>query len=307
MCAADPCRQGAQIAGGCRMIGRRRFMAIAASFAATPALAQRHTWAGRAFGANATIELHGPADAAKAVLAKVRATIADVEGLFSLYEPSSALVKLNATGKLHAPARFEKLMHLSDAAYHLTEGLFDPTVQPLWRALAENGDVSNARAQIGWGRVQLHGGFVHLEAGQALTFNGIAQGFATDLVAEILEAHGFTHTLINIGEYRALGGPWRLGVADPVHGLLAERTLNTSAIATSSPLATPIGPDGHIVHPLQTPHWSSVSVEAESAAMADALSTGLVLADLDLVKRVSTDKSVHRITLIDPSGNLTTV
>lgn len=41
---------------------------------------------------------------------------------------------------------------------------------------------------------------------QALTFNGIAQGFATDLVADVLRDHCLTNTLVNIGEYRAMGG-----------------------------------------------------------------------------------------------------
>ncbi|MEL7092291.1 MAG: FAD:protein FMN transferase [Pseudomonadota bacterium] len=289
------------------MMDRRRFLAVAASFAATPALAQRHSWAGRAFGADASIELHGPRDAATAALAKARATIADVERLFSLYDPTSDLVELNTSGKLRAPARFKALMRLSDRAHRLTNGLFDPTVQPLWRALAEGGNIAAARALIGWDRVGFQGDLIRLGVGQALTFNGIAQGFATDLVADILRDHGFNRTLVNIGEYRAEGGSWRLGVADPVHGLLATRTVQTGAIATSSPLATPVGPHGHIIHRAETPRWSTVSVEADTAAMADALSTGLVLAHVDLVQQVRQSQGVHRITLIDPSGDLITI
>ncbi|WP_415918854.1 FAD:protein FMN transferase [Tateyamaria sp. SN6-1] len=289
------------------MIGRRRFLAIAASFAATPARAQRHAWTGHAFGAAASIELHGPADAAAAALAKARAAIVDVEGLFSLYDPASALVELNATGTLRAPPPFETLMRLADTAHQLTGGLFDPSVQPLWRALVEGGDASAARALVGWNRVRMHGGQITLDPGQALTFNGIAQGFATDLVADILSDHGFEHTLVNIGEYRGTGGPWRLGVVDPVHGLLAMRTVAAGAIATSSPLATPVGPHGHIIHHAERPRWSTVSVEADSAALADALSTGLVLADLEVVRHVRQANAVRRITLIDPSGDLITV
>ncbi|MEL7262686.1 MAG: FAD:protein FMN transferase, partial [Pseudomonadota bacterium] len=188
-----------------------------------------------------------------------------------------------------------------------TDGLFDPTVQPLWHALSMGQDTRHARNFIGWDRVAVRDRKVTLGSGQALTFNGIAQGYATDAVSDMLRARGFDNTLVNIGEYRGTGGPWRLGVADPTHGLLATRTLTTGAIATSSPLATPLGPDGHIVHPAQAPQWSTVSVEADSAAMADALSTGLTLGDIALARRVRAAKGVQRITLIDPGGDLTTL
>ena len=288
-------------------VGRRRFLAIAASFAVVPAAVRAEVWRGRAFGADVSIELDGPAAVTGPALAEAQALIAEVEGLFSLYDPGSELSRLNADGARTVPALFEALMRIADAAHDLTGGLFDPTVQPLWHALAHGGDVDAARAQVGWGRVQMRGNRVQLGDGQALTFNGIAQGFATDLVSDLLRARGFARTLVNIGEYRAAGGPWRLGLADPVHGLLATRTINTMAVATSSPMATPVGPNGHIVHAGHVPRWSTVSVEAETAAMADALSTGLVLADLERIQAVRAAKSVHRITLVDPQGDLITL
>ncbi|WP_299044812.1 FAD:protein FMN transferase [uncultured Tateyamaria sp.] len=288
-------------------VTRRRFLSIAASFAATPALAQGHTWSGRAFGADVSIVLNGPADVTTRAVQKAQTLMKEVEGMFSLYDPTSDLAVLNMTGEHTVPAQFETLMQIADVAHTLTDGLFDPTIQPLWRALADGNDVTAAQASVGWDRVDRRGNHVRLGPGQALTFNGIAQGFATDLVADTLRALGFTRTLVNIGEYRGAGGPWRLGVADPQHGLLATRTITDMAVATSSPMATPLGQQGHIVHATQAPHWSTVTVEAETAAMADALSTGLVLADRALVDRVRGAKGVHRITIVDPVGNLTTL
>lgn len=289
------------------MMNRRRFLAIAGSFAATPAIAQSTSWTGHAFGAEVSIELRGPNDVAGPALQQAQALIAEVERLFSLYDPGSDLALLNAQGLRTVPPRFEMLMWTADEAYRLTDGLFDPTVQPLWQALAEGGDVATAQGLVGWDRVTMRGNRVQLGSGQALTFNGIAQGFATDLVSDMLRERGFDRTLVNIGEHRGAGGPWRLGLADPVHGQLAMRTIENMAVATSSPLATPVGPHGHIVHAVQTPRWSTVSVEAETATMADALSTGLALGDLALAKRVRGVKGVHRITLIDPGGDLITL
>ena len=68
-------------------VSRRRFLAIAASFAAAPAMAQRSTWTGRAFGAEASIDLHGPAAMTGPALDAAQALIKQVEGLFSLYDP----------------------------------------------------------------------------------------------------------------------------------------------------------------------------------------------------------------------------
>ncbi|WP_299707314.1 FAD:protein FMN transferase [uncultured Tateyamaria sp.] len=289
------------------MMKRRRFLAIAASFAATPAIAQRTGWTGHAFGAEVSIKLRGPSNESGPALRHVQALIAEVEGLFSLYDPGSDLVLLNGKGMRTVPPHFETLMRIADQAHHLTDGLFDPTVQPLWQALAEGGNVAGARRFVGWDRVTMRGNRVQLGAGQALTFNGIAQGFATDLVSDMLRDRGFERTLVNIGEHRGSGGPWRLGLTDPVHGRLAMRTIENMAVATSSPMATPVGLSGHIVHAVQTPRWSTVSVEAETATMADALSTGLALGDLELAERVRGAKGVHRITLIDPGGDLITL
>ncbi|MEL6450287.1 MAG: FAD:protein FMN transferase [Pseudomonadota bacterium] len=288
-------------------VTRRRFMAIAACFAGTPALAQRHAWIGRAFGAEVSIALNGPRGRAAPALDAARDLIARVERLFSLYDPRSDLVQLNASGTRVVPARFVALMQIADRAHRLTGGLFDPTVQPMWRAISDGGDVQAAAQLVGWDQVHLQDRTVRLAPGQALTFNGIAQGYATDLVSDLLRAHGFDHTLVNIGEYRGQGGPWRLGLSDPQHGLLATRTVSDSAIATSSPLATPLGAHGHIVHAAASPRWSTVSVEADSAALADALSTGLTLADQTLIKAVRTAPGVHRITLVDKTGDLTTL
>ncbi|GGX71702.1 FAD:protein FMN transferase [Tateyamaria omphalii] len=289
------------------MMNRRRFLAIAGSFAATPAIAQSTSWTGHAFGADVSIELRGPNDVAGPALQQAQALIAEVEGLFSLYDPGSDLALLNAQGVRTVPPRFEMLMWTADEAHRLTDGLFDPTVQPFWQALAEGGDVAAARRLVSWDRVTMQGNRVQLGFGQALTFNGIAQGFATDLVSDMLRERGFDRTLVNIGEHRGAGGPWKLGLADPVHGQLAVRTIENMAVATSSPLATAVGPHGHIVHAAQTPRWSTVSVEAETATMADALSTGLALGDLVLAERVRDAKGVHRITLIDPGGDLITL
>jgi thiamine biosynthesis lipoprotein len=197
---------------------------------------------------------------------------------------------------------------VADAVHAATDGRFDPTVQPLWRALAEGRDTHAARAALGWGRVRHGPDVITLGAGQALTFNGIAQGYATDRVQAILRAHGFDRTLVNIGEFAGDGGPWRLGVADPDFGIVLTRSLHSGAMATSSPRAMQIGAEGHILAPDgAAPHWSTVSVEADTAALADASSTALCMADRAAIARIKPRlPGLRRITAIDAAGNIAT-
>ncbi|MEO0363121.1 MAG: FAD:protein FMN transferase [Pseudomonadota bacterium] len=294
---------------------RRRFLTLSAAALAAPgaAFAARDRtvtrWRGVALGAEAEVTLRGPREGAEAALAAVRAALEEAEALFSLYCDDSVLARLNREGRLAAPPRrFIDLLALANRVWRATDGRFDPTVQPLWRALATGGDAAAARAKIGWGRVSL-GSDVQLGEGQALTLNGIAQGFATDMAAEALAAYGYAETLTNIGEFRAGTGDWRVGVADPEAGLLRTARLSGTAIATSSPGATRVGGSPHIFGPSgEPPRWSTVAVEARTAALADAASTAFCLMDTAAVERAMARlPEIRRVTLAEAGGDFRVV
>lgn len=289
---------------------RRRFLTISAA-TATAFGTQAHatSWQGRAFGADIALRLTGPRHITDPALAAARRTLREIEARFSLFDPGSDLSRLNRTGSLLAPeAHMQALLRSARQAHDLTEGLFDPTVQPLWQAAAQGLQAEAAIAAMGFHRVQIGADRITLDPGQALTLNGIAQGYATDCVAELLQSYGLTQALVNIGEYRSVGGPWRLGLADPSAGLLGHRTLQNGATATSSPAAMQVGAVGHILHPTARSQWSTVSVEATSATWADALSTALVLAPLpQIVALRQSLPDVTRVTLVDAQGDVTTL
>ena len=290
-------------------LNRRRFLSIsAACMLATPARAQIHRWQGRALGAEVDITLHAPAEIAEPALDRARGSLDAVMAQFDLFDPASTVSRLNRTGHLDAPdVMFRRLMQACTQVHAATGGLFDPTVQPLWRALAERQPPQAARALIDWSRVRHSAASVTLGEGQALTFNGIAQGFATDLVAEALRDAGLERTLVNIGEFRGTGGPWRLGISDPEIGMIGTRTLTSSAIATSSPKAVPPGGQGHILHGHAKPRWSTVSVEAATATMADGFSTALTMARLEDIRAAVGTFGIRRITLVSDQGDVSRV
>lgn len=289
-------------------LSRRRILNLAAAFACAPRHAFASTWQGRALGAEVSVTLTGPRTETEAALADLPAQLDEIENLFSLYRPNSALSRLNGAGFLAPNARFDALMDACDRAHTLTDGLFDPTVQPLWQALAQGRDPAPARALLGWPRVRRTAQGTCLDPGQQLTLNGIAQGFATDLIRASLAGRGFTHALIDIGEQAAIGGPFRLALEDPDHGPLGHLTLQNAARATSSPGALRFGANAHILGPQgQDPLWSTVSIEARDATTADALSTAAVFMDIPRLEKLRTDADLLRITLVDRDGNLRTL
>lgn len=298
-------------------MNRRRFLGLNAgallALAAHPANAA--TWRGTALGADVAITVRRSAGASDG-LAAARRALRDAEATFDLHRPS-ALAALNARTHLtHVPQALADALALADRLWHLTGGAFDPTVQPLWHALAFGGDIAAGEAAVGWERVTPRGD-VRLAPGQALTLNGIAQGIATDAVYAALAAAGTTEALVEVGEFRALGGPWRVGIDDPQHGMLAQRTLHGGAVATSSPgaLTLAAGRTGGVPHTIDPRRgaatralWSTVSVEATSAALADGLSTAFCLMERSAIADVAaTVAEVKRVTLVDHAGDLTTL
>ncbi|SMX43136.1 FAD:protein FMN transferase [Maliponia aquimaris] len=295
-------------------MNRRRFLTLSAAFACAPRLAHAATWRGVALGADVSVTLSGPRGHTDAVLAGIPAELDRIERLFSLYRPDSDLSVLNRTGQLRPSAPFRALLDLVDTAHRLTDGLFDPTIQPLWSALAQGGDADVARQKAGWHRVRRDSdGTIRLGPQQALTLNGIAQGYATDLIRRQLQAAGFDRALVDIGEQAAIGGPFRLGLVDPDHGMVGTRTLTDLCIATSSPGALRLGAAAHILAPDgRPPLWSTVSIETrtdrfKAATLADALSTAAVFMPLDALRRLKQAAALHRVTVVDVRGDVATL
>ncbi|MCE6951505.1 FAD:protein FMN transferase [Cereibacter sphaeroides] len=278
-------------------MNRRRFLTISAAFAATPAFARPplREIRGQAMGARVSLLLAHPE--AEAVAGRALAEIARLEAIFSLYR-DSALVRLNRDGVLGAPP-FELLdcLALCSRVHEATEGLFDPTVQPLWALHAAThsagrppsaAELAAARDLTGWRDVVLDEAAVQLgRPGMALTLNGIAQGYIADRIGDRLRAEGMTDVLVDTGELRALGG--RPGGGDwPVTLAEGQGTLSLRdrALASSAPRGTVFdveGKAGHILdprtgHPAEAP-WRLVSVTGPSAALADAASTAFCLMD----------------------------
>ncbi|MDA4844410.1 FAD:protein FMN transferase [Hoeflea poritis] len=283
---------------------RRRFIALTAATISLSGNALAGVpvarWRGTALGAAARMTFVGmePKRAAP-IFAAVEAEIGRLERIFSLYRENSELSRLNAEGHLAvASMELVELLSLCDALNEMTAGAFDPTVQPLWQLYAERSasgkrpsdiEIDAALEKCGWRHVRRRDRELSFgRPGMAITLNGIAQGYVTDRIAALLRSFGLKDVAIDIGEVAALGrapsgAPWNAGIAAPDGTILRETPLTDRALATSAPLATVLDREGRLGHILDPRTgrpgalWQLVSVSAQSAALADGLSTAFCL------------------------------
>ncbi len=211
----------------------------------------------------------------------------------------------------------------------LTDGSFDPTVQPLWTLYADHfsnpdaapdgppaAEVKAALAKIGYGRILVSRDRIALaDRGMALTLNGIAQGYITDRIVELLRAGGIAHCLVDMGESRAIGDhpdahPWEVGISDPDDPTRIAETipLVDQAIATSGGYGFRFDAQGRFNH-LFDPRtgesanrYKSVTVVMPTATAADALSTAFSLLPAEDIHAALKKRGEGRVLLVTAHG-----
>jgi thiamine biosynthesis lipoprotein len=300
-------------------ISRRRFLAISAAGFGLPLLpfdakaeSNLVSWSGSVLGANARLIINHPdPGTAERLVGRITSEVRRLEGIVSLYREDSSLVTLNRTGILVAPPlELVDLLSACRRYCELTNGAFDPTVQPLWNlylghfsrlgadpAGPRPADVKAALQQVGFDKVHVgRDRIVFARRGMGITLNGIAQGYVTDRVIRLLRSEGIEHSLVDMGESRALGGrpeggPWHIGIQNPDDADQVDETLEVTdgAVATSGAYGFRFDPDGHFNH-LFDPStgqcavaYRSVTVVLSTATAADALSTAFSLMPPDAI------------------------
>ena len=327
------------------VIPRRRFIGIIAATsllalsprairqASASVIPTPTTWHGIALGADAQLQIHHPDPAwAQELIHRALTETQRLENIFSLYLQDSALARLNRQGHLDdAPGDLLRLLEESQSYSRLTGGAFDPSVQALWslyaNAIRINGSLPDqdqlrqTLQRVDYRAIEIHGRDVRLAIpGMALTLNGIAQGYITDRVTELLRDAGLEHALINMGEVRGLNQlhrmrPWRVGLADDTDHRrpLEVIDIRNRAVSTSAGRATVLDTDGKITHIFNprsghaVPRYRSVSVETATATMADALSTAFSVMNENEIRRVARETGSSVWVLKEGADTLTLI
>ncbi|MEL4106652.1 FAD:protein FMN transferase [Oscillospiraceae bacterium WX1] len=267
-------------------------------------------------------------------LRAVQAASHRLERLLSRFIPESDIARLNCAAGVRCEnisaetfAVLREALRLSE----LSDGLFDPTVGPLvdvWdykHAVSPPADktIKEAVSIVNFRDLELHTGdqtgFLK-KCGQSLDLGGIGKGFASDCFMQIFKKCGLSSAFSNIGGNvstlgsRPDGSAWRVGIRHPRNeGLIGAVEVINQAVVTSGDYERFFTDRfGRRYHHILNPRTGypamsgliSVTIVCDSAITADALSTAVFVAGLDigieLIKKIPTTQAV----LIDKDLNV---
>jgi thiamine biosynthesis lipoprotein len=257
----------------------------------------------------------------------------------SLWVPESiiSMVNNNEEGVILDDYFIDNLKISLDVAEQ-TDGAFDPTVGTLVRAWGFGFDETRQADQeridsilvfTGYEKVKLvQNRFVKEDSRTTIDFNAVAQGYAVDLLGQFLDAKGIRNYLVDIGgEVKARGNKsdgsfWKVGIEKPAkekedpRDLKAVVDLEDLSIATSGNYRKFYEEDGmrysHTIDPktgYPVQHsLLSVSVIAETTAIADAYATAFMVMGLEKSKSFLAEHGGFDAFFIfsDTSGNFQT-
>lgn len=241
--------------------------------------------------------------------------LAEFDTVLSTYIDESYITQLNNSKDAYSfvdkHAFFKNCYHSAKRIYINSNGLFDPSVYPLVKAwgffkkeelIPTQSHIDSIKQFIGFEEgvnfdIQFSNDSVSFhkkDARYKLDFNGIAQGYSADVIADFLEKKGYKDYYVEIGgEIRVKGQNkenenWKIGIDTPTdsnsneeQNVLTTIDVTDCGIATSGNYRNYFKKDGkkygHILNPTSgyptNSDISSVTVIAPSAALADGYAT----------------------------------
>ena len=214
---------------------------------------------------------------------------------------TSYIYKLNENGSAAVSEETANLLKNALDYSAATGGLFDMTVAPLvslWGITTDSPRVPSQSEMdallplVGSDHVHLDGQTVTLDAGCAVDLGGIAKGYASDRVAQVLKQYAVTGAAVSLGGnvyvcgQKPDGTAWSVAVQDPKKTDAYAMTLDLTdvfAVTSGGYQRYFTDADGtvyqHILdprtgYPAQT-DLLSVTVIGQNGTMADAYSTAL--------------------------------
>jgi len=272
---------------------------------------QSQVLSGDTMGTTYSLQLVGHAGKNALPTGSIEATLNEIEATFSSYKPDSEISRFNAsrtTDWFSVSQSVCELVERSQTLSARSDGAFDITVAPLvnaWgfgtdfdvREIPSTTKVQRLLDEVGHELLQTDCDKPAIRkslVGLSIDLSGIAKGYAVDALAGILEQRGIDRYLVEIGgEIRARGTnasgqPWAVAIEHPLTP--GERPplvvhLHDGAVATSGDYRNFVEVDGrrysHTIDPRSgypVAHaLTAVTVVSDTAAMADALATALLV------------------------------
>ena len=290
-----------------RRSGRHCRILAALTAAAVCALAVLTTGCGRqwsrmeSFAMNTILEqqVEGP----EAICAGNLRIAADLETALSRTEENSEISRLAAERGMHEVSPdTEDALRIALEGWEATEGAYDPTLGALRDAwgfgtdaprVPEANELAELLAAPGAEAIQVEEGRADT-GGADIDLGGMAKGLALDRMREYMDEESVENAIVSFGGavlamgQRPDGGPWRVGVRDPLSAdtagsYAAVIEVTDAVIETSGISEQNFEQNGILYHHLLDPETgrpadndlASVTVAGQSGAMADILSTAL--------------------------------
>ncbi len=291
------------------------------------------TFSMRTMGTYANVTLVTDDSAAVAPIAHIaQSVLARVDSLMSNWTTTSEVARLNrecAAGPVHVHPEVARVIATALDVWRGSEGTFDITVEPLVRAWGFIGgpphvppdSVARAASRL-VGAQQLRfdpvAGTLQFERpGVKIDLGGIAKGYAVDVAAESLRAHGVHDALVDLtGNMFALGHPptapgWRIGIRDPRDRLpyFARIQLSGEGISTSGKYEQFVAADGKTYGHIMDPRTGrpaegllSVTLITPSAFTCDSWDTPMFVLGAEKAKALARRHSDFGAVLVTPGS-----
>ncbi|MDD3818593.1 MAG: FAD:protein FMN transferase [Actinomycetota bacterium] len=162
-------------------------------------------------GTYVTITVYSDEETAANAINAAFEEIEKIENIASIYDEKSEASFLNKNGYIEDPSpEFLELIKISVDYYNITDGCFDITVQPLldlWSAglWKESEEVQAQKIKetlelVGSDKIDIKDNRIEFKKeGMAITFGGIAKGYAVDKAVEKIKEYGINCCLVNAG------------------------------------------------------------------------------------------------------------
>jgi len=233
------------------------------------------------------------------------AEVRRIDGLMTSYRPDSHVSRINEyAGKkgISVPLELYNLIEQSMSISRKTKGKFDITFASIGRiwnfrtdqpSLPERKEIRKRIRLIDYRKVitDPKRNMVKLkDRRMRIGLGAIAKGYAVDRAGEVLRAHGISNYIVYGGGDLLIGGskngaPWKIGIQDPRDKAryFAKLSLRgDKAIVTSGDYEKYFVIAGKRYHHILDPDTgfpatgsSSVTIVTDSAAVADAMATGV--------------------------------
>lgn len=302
---------------------------------------------GFVFGTTYSLIYKSESDHCREVLARLAA----YDSSMSVYNKASLLSQLNAGDSVVPDSDMLFVLNRAKFFHELTGGAFDVTVEPLSRHWRFTRDLRNdtisvekwdslvagldsVRALIGFDKLSVSpSAIVKANRGMKINANALAEGRGIDLAAEVLESHGITDYMVELGGeihckgLNPKGQRWRIGIDRPIEGSGLHDRQNQHIISVSDRAVSTSGSyrqcyhvaDGRTVQHTIDPRTGmpvnhamlSVTVVGRYTLETDALCTSLMVmgpdsafALLDKAKANGLPEAEGYIIFLDADGQM---